>query len=121
MGASDIAVGFLITVFACTQTNTDNITRIEKTPKIFQPIEWRRRTIVRRFELYQYGYKELVNILTLASSGLRERLFRNYFTTRDVNVEFPGALLVWLYSTGPPEEFLTSFLASARLRWLGRF
>jgi len=108
-----IAVGFLITVFAVTQTNTDNINRIEKTTEDFS--NQLTREIVRRFELYQYGLQGARGtILTTGKFGITRASFQNYFTTRDVNVEFPGALGFGFIRRVPPED-LTSFLASARL------
>jgi len=86
-----LAVGFLITVFAAMQTNTGNVSRIEKATKDFS--KQLSSEIVRRFELYQYGLRGSRGaILTAGSLGITRSSFQNYSATRDVNVEFPGAL-----------------------------
>jgi PAS domain S-box-containing protein len=107
-----LAVGFLITVFATMQTNTGNISRIEKTTKNFS--KQLSSEIVRRFELYQYGLRGTRGtILTAGRLGITRSSFQNYSATRDVSVEFPGALGFGFIRRVSPED-VTSFLASAK-------
>jgi PAS domain S-box-containing protein len=107
-----LAVGFLITVFAAMLTNTGNISRIEKATEYFS--KQLSSDIVRRFELYQYGLRGSRGaILTAGKLGITRSSFQNYSATRDVNVEFPGALGFGFIRRVSPED-VTSFLASAR-------
>jgi PAS domain S-box-containing protein len=108
-----LAVGFLITVLASMQTNSGNISRIATATEKFS--NQLTSEIVRRFELYQYGLRGARgSILTAGKLGITRASFQNYHATRDVSVEFPGALGFGFIRRVSPED-LTSFLASANV------
>ena len=91
-----LAVGFLITVFAAMQTNTGNVSRIEKATKDFS--KQLSSEIVRRFELYQYGLRGSRGaILTAGSLGITRSSFKITAPPETLTSSFPAPLVLGLF------------------------
>lgn len=107
-----LLVGFFVTVFSVTQITNRNADRIEVATRDFS--NQLTDEIVQRFEFYQYGLRGVRGtVLTAGQYAITREIFHQYSSTRDVDLEFPGARgFGFIRRVKPKDE--TFFLNSAR-------
>jgi PAS domain S-box-containing protein len=86
-----LAVGLALSIVVAQWLQNSNETQAQAA--LQQATDEKADAVLRRMRLYQYGLRGARGaILTLGENGISRKLFANYSQTRDVNLEFPGAL-----------------------------
>lgn len=102
---------FLSAIFGY-QIHQNNQSRVEQVTK--ESLENTVKTIFTRIQLYQYGLRGARGaVLTVGENNINRSLFHRYSSTRDIDVEFPGARGFGIIRRIKPND-TERFLASAR-------
>jgi PAS domain S-box-containing protein len=86
-----LAVGLALSIVVAKWLQNSNETQAQAA--LQQATDEKADAVVRRMRLYQYGLRGARGtVVTLGEHGISRKLFANYSQTRDLDLEFPGAL-----------------------------